>query len=198
MNERGRRRRPQLESLETMTLLSGLPAAAHQAARRDVSPASAHISTHATLAQALGPGTIGGTFFAHRANSGSGTIYSLFASGKLAPLGPVLLVGGFSTAGFAARGAGGGNLAFTSESNRGNLLVRLTELPAGSAPTPGRYHFSYVVAHGSGAIDGARGSGTVEITLRPIRRNIHGQPVSNPGFFGNSTLTFHPNAVTRA
>jgi hypothetical protein len=53
------------------------------------------------------------------------------------------------------------------------------------------YLFSYQVAGGSGVVKAGGRSGTVEITLRPIKTNIHGQPVSNPGFFGNSTLTFH-------
>src|SRR5262249_48405833 len=118
----------------------------------------------------------------------------LFASGKIAGLGPTLLVGGFSTSGFTGRGAGGGNLVFTSEANRGDLFLRLTEI---DAPSPGRYRFAYRVTHGSGAFGNVGGSGTVEVTLRPARTNVRGEPVSNPGFFGNSTLTFHPGAGPR-
>jgi hypothetical protein len=137
-------------------------------------------------------GTLRGTFFAHRGSPGSGTIYSLFASGKIGPTGPTLLVGGFQRSGFTARGAGGGNVVLNSESQRGSLSLRLTELAGPTPSAPGHYLFSYQVAGGSGVVKAGGRSGTVEITLRPIKTNIHGQSFSNPGFFGNSTLTFQP------
>jgi hypothetical protein len=161
MRHRDRQRHPQLEPLEPLTLLS--------------TPLS---------------GTAHGTFFAHKSNPGSGTIDDVYASGKIAGVGPTLLVGGFQTAGFTARGTGGGNLIFGPLSRPGNLFLRLTETAAPTAATPGRYSFRYTIVHGSGAFDNAAGSGTLTVTLKPMNTDVHGQPTSHPGFFGNSTLTF--------
>src|SRR5690242_17548282 len=99
-----RRRRPQLEALEGLTLLSPLAVGTREASRGMV--ASGH---HAKASRAL-EGTLHGTFFAHRGSPSSGTVYSLFASGKTGAIGPTLLVGGFQRSGFAAGGVGGGNL----------------------------------------------------------------------------------------
>src|SRR5438045_1441334 len=97
---RDRRRHPlQVEALEPLNLVSAVRPSIHGARLQ-----SAEV-TH------LG-GTARGTFFAHTGSPRSGTIYSLFASGKIAGVGPTLLVGGFEQAGFNARGAGGGNLVF--------------------------------------------------------------------------------------
>src|SRR4051794_22840372 len=106
------RRRPQLETLESKALLSNLSAGAHR--------------THKPSAMAAAPlsGTAHGTFFAHEGNPQSGTVDSLFASGKIAPGGPALLVGGFQAKGFAANGGGGGNLIVEFKSGPGNLFLR--------------------------------------------------------------------------
>jgi hypothetical protein len=143
-------------------------------------------------------GTLHGTFFAHTGNSKSGTIYNLFASGKVGTVGPTLLVGGFQRSGFTASGAGGGNLIFEPETHSGNLFLRLTELTGPSATSPGPYQFAYQITQGSGVNKTLGQSGTVEITLQPINTNLRGQPVSNPGFFGNSTLTFQSGIIRGA
>ncbi len=154
-----------LEPLEPLVLLS------HASARHaEVAPA------------ALLTGTADGTFFAEQGSPQSGTIYRLFASGKVEPGGRALLVGGVQSRGFTATGAGGGNLIVAFKSGPGNLDLRLTET---AAPSPGRFLFAYRATNGSQA-------GTLTVTLQPINTNIHGEPVSNPGFFGNSTLTFQP------
>ena len=189
------RRRPQLESLESMTLLSSATTIAHAAAHRVVAPMTSPAPKLPSPGLALLNGTAHGTFFAHGPSPTSGTIYSLFASGKVAPVGSTLLVGGFQTRGVIASDRSSGTIVF--EAPRGNLFLRLfaTPGPTASAPAASQYHFTYQVATGSGAFKNVSGSGTVEITLQPINRNIHGQPVSNPGFFGNSTLTFQSNPV---
>lgn len=189
------RRRPQLETLESMTLLSSASAMAHSAAHRVVAPTISPAPKLPSPGLALLNGTAHGTFFAHGPSPTSGTIYSLFASGKVAPVGSTLLVGGFQTRGVIASDRSSGTIVF--EAPQGNLFLRLfaTPGPTASAPTASQYHFTYQGATGSGAYKNVSGSGTVEITLQPINRNIHGQPVSNPGFFGNSTLTFQSNPV---
>ena len=189
------RRRPQLESLESMTLLSSAAAMAHAAAHRVVAPMTSPAPKLPSSGLALLNGTAHGTFFAHGPSPTSGTIYSLFASGKVAPVGSTLLVGGFQTRGVIASDGSSGTIVF--EAPQGNLSLRLFATPGPTASTPAasQYHFTYQVATGSGAYKNVSDSGTVDVTLQPINTNIHGQPVSNPGFFGNSTLTFHPNPM---
>jgi hypothetical protein len=162
-----RRRAPQLESLEPLVLLS------HASARHPEVAPSAPLT-----------GTADGTFFAQLGSPQSGTIYRLFASGKVEPGGRALLVGGVQSRGVTATGAGGGNLVVAFKSGPGSLDLHLTET---AAPSPGRFLFTYKATNGSQ-------SGTLTVTLQPIDTNIHGEPVSNPGFFGNSTLTFQPSA----
>src|SRR3954447_18968967 len=96
-----RRCRPQLEGLERLTLLSPLAVGA-----REMSRGMVESGRHAKKSRAL-EGTLHGTFFAHRGNPSSGTVYSLFASGKTGATGPTLLVGGFQRSGFGAGGVGG-------------------------------------------------------------------------------------------
>src|SRR5690349_8451774 len=93
-----RRCRPQLEGLGGLTLLSPLAMGVREASRGTVES-----GRHARTSRAL-EGTLHGTFFAHRGSPSSGTVYSLFASGKTGATGPTLLVGGFQRSGFAAGG----------------------------------------------------------------------------------------------
>ena len=139
---------------------------------------------------ALLGGTAHGTFFAHVGSATTGTVYSLFGSGRVAPVGGTLLVGGFQTSGFTAHGAGGGNLLLSTKSRPGRLDLRVTELSGTSVRSAGQYDFKYQIIQGSGASRGATGSGTLVVTLQPINTSIQGKPVSNPGFFGNATLSF--------
>jgi hypothetical protein len=157
-------------------LLSTVSARAHHAPKPG---AAAEVAPTATLS-----GTADGTFFAHKGSPESGTLYNVFASGKVAPGGPGLLVGGVQTRGFTATGAGGGNLVIAFKTGPGNLFLHLTET---ASPAPGRFQFRYKATNGSQ-------SGMLTLTLQPINTNIHGQPVSNPGFFGNAMLTFQPSA----
>src|SRR5258708_1736654 len=114
-----RRRSPRLEALESLTLMSSgsAPANGPHAAPRGVTPAIVAEAKVPNPGSRSLDGTLRGTFFAHRGSPGSGTIYSLFASGKIGPTGPTLLVGGFQRSGFTARGAGGGNVLLNSESH---------------------------------------------------------------------------------
>jgi hypothetical protein len=158
--QRHRQLRPQLEPLEPLALLSA--------------------------GSGLVTGIAHGTFFAHRSNAASGIIYNLFASGRLGPIGPTLVAGGFQTRGFTAGGAGGGNMVFAPFVRPGNELLRLTELSGPTDQTPGEYLFAYQTVNGQGAGT----SGTLDVTLVPATTNVQGRPVTNPGFFGNATLSF--------
>jgi hypothetical protein len=164
MSDRRRRLQPQFECFEPRALLSGGPAVV--------------------------TGTAHGTYFAHVSNARAGIVYNLFASGRVGPVGPAIIQGGFQTSGFTARGAGGGNMVFEPFARSSPVFLSLTEL---SGPTPGappQYEFAYEVTRGPGGGAIARASGTLEVTLHPITTNLQGKPVSNPRFFGNATLTF--------
>jgi hypothetical protein len=154
--------RPQVETLEAISLLS---------------------TGAASLA-----GTARGTFFAHRGNPQTGTVYNLFASGKIAPVGRTLVLGGFQTVGFTARGAGGGNFVFSIDSPGGVLGLRVNETAGPAALGPDQYQFRYQVVQGATSARGR--TGTLDLTLAPARFNVQGKPVTNPGFFGNATLSF--------
>jgi hypothetical protein len=158
------RLRPQVERLESVALLS--------------------------VGAGLLTGTAHGTFFAHRSNAQSGVVYNLFASGRIGAAGPALVAGGFQTAGFTPRGAGGGNIILNFESRTGTVFVRVVELGGPTPAAPGEYEFAYQIVPKSGAATGARGSGTLDVTLRPAKTNVQGKPFTNPGFFGNATLRF--------
>jgi hypothetical protein len=184
---------PQIESLESMELPStglsiGLgPRAFHHR----VAPVPAVMLNPMDSGSPVLAGTLRGTFFAHKGNPATGVVYSLFSSGKVESLGPTLQVGGFETSGFSPTGEGGGNLILSSESShRGVLYIRLVEVSGPVALNANSYIFSYAIIQGSGATRVDRGTGTVAITLQPAKTNIRGEPLSNPGFFGNSTLTF--------
>jgi hypothetical protein len=135
-------------------------------------------------------GTLHGTFFAHAGSPRTGPLYSVFASGGIAPVGGSLLVGGFESAGFTASGAGGGNITLATKTRPGNIFVRLSAPTGPAEQTADEYTFAYVVNHGTGSNRGVHGSGTLEVSLEPVSTSIHGQPVSNPRFFGNATLSF--------
>jgi hypothetical protein len=160
MSDHRRRVQPQLERFEPRALLSVGPAVL--------------------------TGTVHGTYFAHVSNLRAGIVYNLFTSGRVGPVGPTLVEGGFQTRGFTAGGAGGGNMVFVPLARSGHVFLRLTELSGPTAAAPEEYQFAYELANGPGA----RASGTLDVTLEPITTNLQGKPVSNPRFFGNATLTF--------
>jgi hypothetical protein len=166
MSQQRRRLQPQLEPVEPRTFLSVVAGAA------------------------VVTGTAHGTYFAHRSNERAGVVYNLFASGRLGPVGPTLVAGGFQTDGFTAAGAGGGNMVFAPFVRSGNVFLRLTEQSGPTAAAPERYQFAYAIIPRPGATASARESGILEVTLQPITTNLQGKPVSNPRFFGNATLTF--------
>jgi hypothetical protein len=188
---RRRLHRPQLEALEAMTLLSaaGARVQAHDAVHHRLNPVVSPSTVVPSSGSGELSGTLNGTFFRQQGNGGTGAIYRLFASGKVGAPGRTLQVGGFQASGFTADGAGGGNLILSAGSRPGSLSLRLTEIAGPSASAPDDYLFAYAVA---GFPDG-RGTGTVAITLRPIKSVIPGRPLSNPGFFGNASLTFRPD-----
>lgn len=185
-----RRRRPRLESLESKELLSTVPALALLEARR-AAPLVAHLPAARAVGSAIQPSTLHGTFFAHGGNSDSGTIYSLFASGRLAPLGPAFLTGGIQSRG---TGPFRGNLLLELVSRSGIVGIRLTAPPGLASQGPRQFTFAYQVVSGPGA----GGTGTAQITLTPNLRDFRGRPFSVPGFFGNSTITLQPGAVALA
>ena len=92
------RRHPQLESLESLTLLSSALAMGHGVVPRAVAPVVSPARKLSLPGLTLLNGTAHGTFFAHGPSPASGVIYNLFASGKIEPVGPYTAVRGFPDA----------------------------------------------------------------------------------------------------
>src|SRR5947209_7150962 len=103
-------RRPEVERLESMTLLSGMAGMAHQAAAPVTFPHPLSLT-----------GTVSGTLKTKGAGSSS-----VKASGALSPLGQVKLSGGVSGNGTTGEV---GNLTVTTK--QGKLLIGFSATPSG-------------------------------------------------------------------
>jgi hypothetical protein len=154
-----RRRRnvhPRLESLESLSLLSGTAAALLQYPHVE-------ISKGATIA--LG-GTEHGVFYAQRDNSG--TTYTVVAAPRLTPVGAEATSGNLRVLSGISSGPPSGTLHITT--GRGTLTLQIPKsvaLPVGlPAPTSSQEVVdTYVITRGTGAYRGDRGSGVVEFTF---------------------------------
>jgi hypothetical protein len=169
---RTRRRRPQLETLETMTLLSGAgaamglsgPAATRGQVAAEVGPVI-NLPLIPVGASPLFPrGTIRGLYVRQ---GGSSTI-QFSASGSLSPLGATTETGTI--------GATGTVLIATP---KGTVTLQLFP-----ATTPGHFNYGYGITETTGAYAGDQGAGTVDVTLGP--RNAGKVGIS----FGSIRLTF--------
>src|SRR3954454_4070601 len=98
------RAQPQVEGLESMTLLSGAAGMMTGAA-----PLAAHLSPPAPQPLVLS-GTAHGSYVGHQSNPDTGTQYSLFAQGRVTPLGQSIVRGSFTTPGFILNGTAQGTL----------------------------------------------------------------------------------------
>jgi hypothetical protein len=154
--------RPQLESLESMTLLSGAAATASTLhAHSEVSIATAAPVTTLTLA-----GTELGSLHVHQ--SSSGKTYDITAAGTLTPIGPAITIGIVHMISGITSGPPNGTLQLITK--KGTLKLQIPEsvtLPPG-LPTPTSTNEivdTYVITKGTGAYKGDTGSGVVEFTF---------------------------------
>jgi hypothetical protein len=166
-----RHRRPQFETLETMTLLSGAgaamglsgPAAAHRGVAAEMGPVSFLPLIPAGSTALFPQGTVKGLYVQH---GGSSTI-QFSASGSLSPLGSTTETGTIAATG-----------TVRIATPKGTVTLQLL-------PTSTPNHFNYGITETTGAYTGDQGAGTVVVTFGPR----HAGPTAGTSF-GSIRLTF--------
>jgi hypothetical protein len=151
-----------------MTLLSGVSGMLHES-----------VAITAPMVPVISlSGTVRGLYSANRESSGSATTVSLFASGRLNPLGSTFTSGNLHTPGSLMGVTGNGTLHVRAR--HGTLTLQLTEVmpSAGSPSSPQQLHFTYNVTQATGNFQGDQGTGTVDVSLRPFF-----------SFFGHGSLS---------
>jgi len=165
--------RPQLESLEAMTLLSGTAATVlplHDHSEIAVTPAQ---DSSLTLS-----GTEQGVFLAHRSTGkGVGILvsekaYKIAVAGKLTPIGSTAVSGNLQVALGISSGPPGGTLNLIT--GKGTLTLAIpksVEIPSG-LPNPTSTNEiidTYVITKGAGAYEGDTGSGVVIFRFKDMK-----------------------------
>ncbi len=157
--------RPQLESLETMTLLSGAAATAlslHDHSEVSVTPTA--LDSTLTLS-----GTEQGVFLARRSRSGK--TYDITATGILTPIGSTSASGNLHVVSGISSGPPNGTLNLIT--GKGTLTLQIPEsvdIPSGlpTATSTNEIVDTYVITRGTGAYQGDTGSGVVEFTFKGV------------------------------
>ena len=144
------RRRPEVENLESLTLLSSMVGKAHHAAAALVATPGTPLPNPLHLS--------GGANGSYQLRGGSDTA-RINGSGSMGPIGKVRLSGVVTLDG---ESSGGGNLNVSNR--RGRLTLVIT-----SPTAVGEQGFSatYVIVGGTGSLAGETGSGSFVATLRP-------------------------------
>ena len=151
--------RPQLESMEARTLLSGVAAAIAAL------PIHAEVSNAAGTTRTLA-GSARGAFHAHR--TATAKDYVVAAAGTLTPIGKAAVNGTLDVALVPTSGPPSGTLHLVTR--KGSLTLEIPKsvmIPTGlPAPTSkGEIVDTYVITGGKGAYKGDTGSGVVEFTF---------------------------------
>ena len=142
------RRRPQLETLEAMTLLSG--------------PTAAVVATMNHQVQL--DGTAKGNYHEVIKNPDTGAVYYFFGSGRGHSAGRVDVTANIHSPGNIANGQSHGMLVLSGP--RGSLTLTLTGPPQnGNTPVPDV--FSFTITNASGKYRGAHGTGYIDLGLTP-------------------------------
>jgi hypothetical protein len=184
MRRNQNRIRPELEGLESMTLLSGAAAAIH-----------AHVATMTPIVNPLPPisisGRAHGQYFARTENPDTGATYDFAATGNISPLGQSLIAGELKTVGNI-----NGNGPVTTiriMGRHGALKLRVAELNPNLPPPPGSstaanvVHFAFTVTGGNGRYRNDQGSGTLD-----VRFNGEFAGFESIGA-GSLDMAFHPS-----
>jgi hypothetical protein len=183
-----RKRALEFDTLESMTLLSGVTAWVHGS----VAPVSAMVSAATVQAKAL-PVAVNGfsrgvASFQNRPDVG--TTYSLGTFGPFSGLGRAVVSGTLHTVGFIAQGQATGTL--TLYAHRGSLTLTLTgPTQPGFSPLPSSFLFS--ITGSTGRLAGATGNGTVDVSFRPFLTRAGALSGT-----GKIVLTFHANSGATA
>jgi hypothetical protein len=175
MHRRRVRIQPQVEGLESMTLLSGLATTVHAAASAMVSTPVQTISL---------TGTANGNYISRQSNPDVGTSYNFTARGRIAPLGQTFDVGSFRTPGFIQNGQTQGRLTLIGP--RGTVRLSITEVTPTGTPTANVFHFTYTITGGTGRFRHAQGTGNLDVTLTPSTSSTNSVHLGH----GKVALTF--------
>jgi hypothetical protein len=153
------RRRPELESLESVTLLSGASAAV-------VGAVAALATTDASATKIHLTGTAKGSYHLSIANPDTGKEFTFLGSGRVAPLGQVTLSGTIRSPGFIANGHSTGSLVLSTP--KGSVTLELTGPPQnGTTPVPNV--FSFQITKATGTFKSDTGTGYIDLVLGPAR-----------------------------
>jgi hypothetical protein len=155
------RRRPQLETLESVTLLSGASAAVKGAVAALLTPTPPTAGREIDLT-----GIARGTYHAHIKNPDTGKDFSFFGSGQVASLGHVDLTGHIHSPGFIANGHSKG-LLILSDPNGSVTLVLTGPAQNGFTPVPDTFNFK--ITNASGKFKGDTGTGFIVLELEPAK-----------------------------
>jgi hypothetical protein len=151
---------PQLETMESLTLLSGVAASAL------VLPTHAEIATKTTTSPLKG--TLRGTFHGHQLGSEMIYDYDIKASGKLTPIGAATVTASLQEFPGILENSSSGSLDLIT--GRGTLTLQMSDLLVLSDQTPlptspNEIAVTYEISDGTGAYQDDTGIGVVDFTL---------------------------------
>ena len=172
------RLRPRVESLESMTLLSGVSAAVRGAIAALLAPVAPTSGHEIDLT-----GTAKGTYHVHIINPDTGKDFIFFGSGQVAPLGHVELTGHIHSPGFIANGHSTGLLVVSDP--KGSVTLAVTG-PEQNGFTPVPDTFTFQITSASGKFKGDTGTGFIVLELDPA----HTPPTPPAGEHGTFTMIF--------
>ncbi|MDB5351438.1 MAG: hypothetical protein JWN86_2685 [Planctomycetota bacterium] len=163
--------KPQVESLESMTLMSAtagtLPigsALVHIAAK-EARPVAVHAMLH-------------GTYTRHVFLADAGTTFDLSGAGRVSPLGRATVRATLHNLGFIATGHAGGTLTLSTA--QGSVTLNLTgPLQDGFSPLPTAY--DYTTVGGTGRLAHVTSTGTATLTLVSSHPTTSNAPVPPEG-----------------
>jgi hypothetical protein len=151
--------RPQLESLESLNLLSG-PSAAASGVLAALAPTAAPATEiHLT-------GTVEGSYQLQIKNPDTGKDFTFLGSAKVMPLGQVTLIGSIHSPGNIANGHSTGLLVLWTP--RGSVTLDVTGPPQNST-TPVPDVFNFKIAKAVGTFEGDTGTGYIDLVLGPAK-----------------------------
>jgi hypothetical protein len=171
-NRKRRGLTPRVESLESLTLLSGFAA-----------PAATATAAQAAVTLSM---TTSGYYATVRQNPDIGTTTYFLTFGNLPGIGPAAVAGAINTPGFIASGQATGTLTVYTYQGTLTLFVTSALIPGFSAlPTQLNWIITQATGRFHAMAGGARGS--IAVALHP---NPGGNPAPGSPVFGTASLVF--------
>jgi hypothetical protein len=162
-----RRRRPQLESLESKLVLSTI--------HPGVSAAEVSLAASSARHRLNLRGTVDGTTNIAVSNPDAGSTQEFKGSGNVVPLGAVNATGSLQLPGNIAKGRATGTMTLTN--THGSITIKLVgPLETGFSAAPST--LAYTVTGGTGSYRGAKGSG--HATLHELQADATGIQPGGP------------------